>query len=126
MLALTLRLECSDIALRSEEMPTPEGYPGDGKKVVAAYIKGMFKGYASYDSFEISDFHWVHSIKGWAWLVCVRFQDRGHARTYALFIKDGVVLDSRYAVLTDACNTQAYAPFNEMGPMRPGVLEPLH
>ena len=81
---------------------------------------------ASYDAFAISDFRWVHSFKGWAWMTCVRFEDNGHPRTYVVFIKDGKVIDNRYAVQTDACNAQTYAAFDAMGPTRSGVLGPLY
>jgi hypothetical protein len=43
-----------------------------------------------------------------------------------VFIKDGKVIDGRYAVQTDACNTQTYAVFDAMGPTRAGVLGPLY
>ena len=59
-------------------------------------------------------------------MTCVRFEDKGHPRTYAFFIKDGRVIDSRDAVQTDACNTQTYAVFDAMGPTRAGILGPLH
>jgi hypothetical protein len=68
----------------------------------------------------------VHSLNGWAWMTCVRFEDSGHPRTYAVFIKDGKVIDGRYAVQTDACNTQTYAVFDAMGPTRAGVLGPVY
>ena len=48
------------------------------REVIAIHLKAVFKNYASYDAFEISDPRWVHSIKGWNWLTCVRFQDHGH------------------------------------------------
>jgi hypothetical protein len=105
--------------------------PGSGadpgyNNLVANHLKGLFKNRASYDAFAISAFRWVHSFKGWAWMTCVRFEDNGHPRAYAVFIKDGKVIDSRYAVQTDACNTQIYAAFDAMGPTRAGVLEPLY
>jgi hypothetical protein len=59
---------------------------------------------------------------GWSWITCVRFQDRGHSRTYALFLQSGKVIEGRYAVETDACGAQAYAPFALMT----GGLQPLH
>jgi hypothetical protein len=59
-------------------------------------------------------------------MTCVHFGDNGHPRTYAVFIKDGKVNDGRYAVQTDACDTQTYAAFDAMGPTRAGVLEPLY
>jgi hypothetical protein len=80
----------------------------------------LFKNQASYDAFEISPFRWVHSLKGWAWLTCVRFQDQGHPRVYAVFLKDGRIVDTRYAVVTDACDAQTYALFDAMrGAARP-------
>ena len=90
------------------------------------HLKATFKNLASYDAFAISTFRRVHSFKGWAWMTCVRFEDKGHPRTYAFFIKDGTVIDSRYAVQTDACNTQTYGVFDAMGPTRAGILGPLY
>jgi len=55
---------------------------------------------------KISAFRWVHSLKGWGWLTCVRFQDRGHPQIYAVLVRDGKILDGHYAVQTHACDTQ--------------------
>jgi len=79
---------------------------------IASDLKNRMKDIAAYDSFEISDPRWVHSINGWTRLVCVRFQDRGHRRTYAFFLADEQIVDSRYAVQTDACDAQTYSPFD--------------
>ncbi len=125
LLALALLPGCSDLALPSEETPAFGPEPGYNN-LVANHLKATFKNHASYDAFEISAFRWVHSLKGWTWSACVRFQDRGHPRTYAVFIKDGKVVDGRYSVQTDACETQAYAPFDAMRLARPGTLEPLY
>jgi hypothetical protein len=124
LLLVTLLPGCSDVAL-ADEMPASEPDPGYNN-LVAKHLKDTFKNRASYDAFAISAFRWVHSFKGWAWMTCVRFEDNGHPRTYAVFIKDGKVIDSRYAVQTDACNTQTYAVFDAMGPTRAGVLGPLY
>jgi hypothetical protein len=124
LLLVTLLPGCSDVAL-ADEMPASEPDPGYNN-LVAKHLKDTFKNRASYDAFAISAFRWVHSFKGWAWMTCVRFEDNGHPRTYAVFIKDGKVIDSRYAVQTDACNTQTYAVFDAMGPTRTGVLGPLY
>ena len=59
-------------------------------------------------------------------MTCVRFEDNGRPRAYAVFIKDRKVIDSRYAVQTDACNTQTYLAFDAMGPTRAGILGPLY
>jgi hypothetical protein len=124
LLAVALLPGCSDVALPSEEMPKSGAYPWYND-LVAQHLKA-FKDPASYDAFEISAFRWVHSLNGWSWITCVRFQDHGHPRMYAVFMKDGKVVDSRYAVQTDACNTQEYIPFSAMGSLRAGVLKPLH
>jgi hypothetical protein len=121
-------LGCSSLALPTEDAPASGPDPADNGLVVKR-LK-TFKDYDSYDAFEISDFRWVHSVKGWSWLACVRFQDRGHRRTYALFVKKGAIIDGRYAVETDGCETQSYSPFEPTtGARRPpsaGDLEPLH
>jgi hypothetical protein len=125
LLMVALLPGCSDVALPSEEMPASGAYPWYND-VVAQHLKKEFKNPASYEAFEISSFRWVHSLKGWSWIACVRFQDHGNSRTFAVFVKDGKVIDSRYAVQTDACNSQSYAVFNAMGPMRSGALGPLY
>jgi hypothetical protein len=125
LLMFALLAGCSDLALPSEDMPVSGPDPGYNN-LVANYLKNNFKNRASYDAFAISAFRWVHSFKGWAWMTCVRFEDSGHPRTYAVFIKDRNVINSRYAVQTDACNTQTYAAFDAMGPTRAGVLGPLY
>ena len=108
-----------------QDMPASGADPGYNK-IVANHLNSIFKNRASYDAFAISAFRWVHSLKGWAWMTCVRFEDNGHPRTYAVFIQDGKVIDSRYAVQIDACNTETYAAFDAMGPSRAGVLGPLY
>jgi hypothetical protein len=98
-------------------------------KLVAKHLKS-FKDYASYSAFEISDFRWVQSVKGWSWLTCIRFQDHGRVRTYALFLKGDAVIDGRYAVETDGCGAQNYLPFDlttgTNAPASSGILAPLH
>jgi hypothetical protein len=128
LLAVAVLPGCADVALPTEEMPASGADPGYNS-LVASYLKNNFANLATYDAFAISPFRWVNSFKGWAWMACVHFEDNGHPRTYAMFIKDGKVIDGRYAVLTDACNTQPYAAFDAMGPvkaMKAGVLGPLY
>jgi hypothetical protein len=117
---------CSDVAVPSEEMPPRSGAYPWYNDLVAEHLKKTFKNRTFYDAFAISAFRWVHSFNGWAWMTCVRFEDHGHPRTYAVFIKDGQVIDGRYAVQTDACDTQMYAGFDAMGPTRAGVLGPVY
>ena len=123
MLALVALSGCSNVALPEEGMPAMGADPSYGT-IIAGYIKSSLKDSASYGAFEISDVRWVHSVKGWNWLVCVRFQDRGHRRTYAFFLKDKEIVNSRYAVQSDACDAQTYSPFElTTGATRPA--EPM-
>ena len=112
---------CSGLAASSEEAPATGPDPAY-QQLVANYLRSTFKDYPSYDYFEISDPRWVHAFQGWSWLTCVRFQDRGRSRTYALFLQSGKIVDGRYAVETDGCGTQPYAPFG----LITGGLQPLH
>lgn len=120
---------CSELALTKEAAPTVGAPDPTYTEVIANHLKTTFKDRSSYDTFEISGTRWVHAMKGWSWLTCVRFHDHGLQRTYALFIKDSAVIDSRYTVQTDACDTQTYAPFAAMGTAMPasiGVQSPLY
>jgi len=81
------------------------------------------RNYATYELFEISEPRWVSSIRGWNWLVCVRFVDRGHRRNYALLLNGSTVVDGHYAYQTDNCGSQAYVVFEQMGGLG---LPPLH
>jgi hypothetical protein len=91
----------------------PESGPDPSyRDIVANHLKSTFKQYFFYDAFEISDPRWVHSFKGWNWLICVRFEDK---RTYTFFLDGNNIVDARYAVQTDQCGTQAYGVFEQMG-----------
>lgn len=92
-------------------------------EVIADRLKTTFKDYASYELFEISTPRWVHSFKGWNWLVCVRFLDRGRRRSYALIFNDSKVFEGHYAYQTDNCGTESYVVFEQM---RGLGLPPLH
>ncbi len=100
---------CSELALPSEAAPPPAPPPAY-VSLAAKYLSLALKDRAAYADFEISGLRWTDSIKGWTWLACVHFQDRGHLRSYAIFIQDNAVVDARYAVETDACETQTYTP----------------
>ncbi len=102
----------------------PESGPNPSyRDIVANHFKSTFKDYSPYDAFEISDPRWVHSFKGWNWLICVRFEDHGHKRVYTLFLDGDNIVDARYAVQTDQCGTQAYGLFEQM---EGSGLPPLH
>jgi hypothetical protein len=102
----------------------PPSAPDPSYRDVIAYcFKTTFKNYATYELFEISEPRWVSSIKGWNWLVCVRFVDRGRRRNYALLLNGSTVVDGHYAYQTDNCGSQAYVVFEQMGGLG---LPPLH
>ena len=82
--------------------------------MAATHLKQVLKNYSAYDSFEVSDPRWVHSIKGWTWLTCVRFRDQGRVRSYALFLDGNKIVDDRFAVQTDSRDLQTYYPFERM------------
>lgn len=126
MLSLCLA-GCSGLAATNEEMPVTGPDPGYNK-LVATHINNTFKDRASYADFEISEYRWVHTIKGWTWVTCVRFQDQSHTRFYAVYIQGNKIVDSRYAVQTDGCGTLAYTPFEVMTGAGggPSILAPLH
>jgi hypothetical protein len=101
----------------------PSGPDPSYRDVIAYCFKTTFKNYATYELFEISEPRWVSSIKGWNWLVCVRFVDRGRRRSYALLFNGSTVVDGHYPYQTDACGSQAYVVFEQMGGLG---LAPLH
>jgi len=107
----------------AQSEPPPSGPDPSYRDVIAYCFKTAFKNYATYELFEISEPRWVSSIKGWNWLVCVRFVDSGHRRNYALLFKDSTVVDGHYAYQTDNCASQAYVAFEQMGGLG---LSPVH
>jgi hypothetical protein len=123
-------LGSSGVALTQTDAPTSAPNPAAFHKIIGDYLKGSFKEIATYESFEISEPRWMHTVKGWSWLSCVRFQERSHVRTYAVFIQTDKVVDSRYAVTTDGCGEQTYAPFDDIPvtakPSSGVELDPLH
>jgi hypothetical protein len=116
---------CSELAQPSEAA-APPAYVS----LAAKYLLSTLKDRTPYAGFEISVPRWVASINGWAWLACVHFADRGHLRSYALFIQDNAVVDARFAVETDHCETQTYTQFDlvtgELGRPTAPVQSPLY
>jgi hypothetical protein len=112
---------CAGLAAGNADLPLAGPDPSY-RETVANHLKKVLKNYSLYDSFEISDPRWVNSIKGWAWLTCVRFRDQGRVRNYAIFLNGNRVVDDRFAVQTDSCELQTYYPFERM----PTGLAPLH
>ncbi len=112
-LALTLLAPpaCTQIAQPSEAATPPLEQPAYAA-IAAKYLASAMTDRASFESFEISGLRWVHALKGWSWLACVHFVDRGHLRTYALFMQNDAVVEARYAVQSDSCGSQSYTPFD--------------
>ncbi len=110
VLTIVILPGCSELAQPSEAAPpaAPDAYVA----LVAKYLLSTLKDRTAYSGFAISPLRWVDSLKGWAWLACVHFQDHGHLRSYTLFIQDNAVVDARYAVETDACERQSYTQFD--------------
>jgi hypothetical protein len=102
---------CTQIAQPSEAATPPVEQPAYAA-VAAKYISSTMANRDSFENFEISGLRWVHGLKGWSWLACVHFVDRGHPRTYALFIDNDAVIDGRYAVQSDSCAGQTFTPFD--------------
>jgi hypothetical protein len=129
LLALLLLAGCSSLAMEQQEAQdtTPASGVDPGyDKFVAAQLKQTFKDLSSFDSFEISEARWLQSSKGWAWLACVRFNDRGHQRSYAIYFKDNQLVDSRFAVQSDGCSGLSYSPLDlgAGGPRPRGAGDP--
>jgi hypothetical protein len=101
----------AQIAQPSEAATPPAEQPAYAA-IAAKYFSSTMADRASFENFEISALRWVHGLKGWSWLACVHFLDRGHLRTYSLFIQNDAVIDGRYAVQTDSCGAQSYTPFD--------------
>jgi hypothetical protein len=101
----------TQIAQPSEAATPPPEQPAYAA-LAAKYFSETMADRLAFENFEISELRWVHGFKGWSWLACVHFVDRGHPRTYALFIQNDAVIDARYAVQTDSCGSQSYTPFD--------------
>ena len=62
---------------------------------------------------EISGPRRVSSLKGAAWVVCLKAQHFPlPPRHYAVFIQRSHIVNSRLSVVIDQCELQSYAPFN--------------
>ena len=121
---------CSELAQSSQAASAPPAQPPAYVSLSAQYLLSTLKDRSAYSGFAISGLRWVDSMKGWAWLACIHFQDHGQLRSYAIFIQDNAVVDARYAVETDACASQTYTPFDlvtgELGRPTAPVQPPLY
>jgi hypothetical protein len=106
--ALFILVGCSSVPLLDSAEPAAAPVYGT---VISNALK-KFKDYANYSNFEISGARWVHSVTGWNWLVCVRYDDAGHQRFYSFFIENNKMVNQRYDIVTDQCAAQQYLPFD--------------
>jgi hypothetical protein len=113
---LVLLPACSELAQSSDAttQTLPPPAPPPYAALAAKHLQSAFKDRSPYDGFEISNVRWVLANGGRSWLTCVHFRDRGHPRSYAIFIQNNIVVDARYAVETDDCEKQAYTQFDLM------------
>src|SRR4029078_11975552 len=68
---------------------------------------------------EISGLRPVQTLKGPAWLTCLRIDPGGNPQQYAIFIQDNAVVDWRVAVVVDQCHKEAYSPLPPPEPDKP-------
>lgn len=101
---------CASGGLAPQTAP-PDGPPPTYLTQIATRLKTQFKKPPT-DGLELSEPRWLLSSNGWTWLVCVRFQDQGYRRSYVVYFDATKVLDNRYAVLSDDCDSQTYTPFD--------------
>jgi hypothetical protein len=106
LLTLVCLSACGNIVVPEEAAPSID--PGYGKTAADHILKTIHNATGT----EISQPRWVHAQKGWSWLACIHFQDQGRQRTYVLFIRGNAVIDWRYAVQDDSCDTQTYSPLD--------------
>jgi len=120
LLSLTLTAACGSLATDAVQTPALNT---DYLQTIAKRLRATFSKTPLTGPIEISDPRWVQANKGWGWIVCIRFQDRGHQRTYVMIFDRNEFLDERYAVQTDACGAQTYSGFDPgSGGMRPGSV----
>lgn len=120
LLSLALTAACGSLA--TEVVPTSALNP-DYRETVAKRLRATFSKMPMGNPVEISDPRWMQANKGWGWMVCIHFQDRGHQRTYVLLFDRNAFIDERYAVQTDACDAQTYSAFDlGSGGVRPGSV----
>ena len=89
----------------------PAGAPPPFRKLITANVVAIFGDASRAQGMKISGVRRVDSLKGPAWLVCVRTMSDGRALDYAVFIQDEKIVDSRLAVRGDHCEAEALEPF---------------
>ena len=73
--------------------------------------------------FEISEPRRSDSMKGPAWLVCLKSNVYTQPKYHAAFILNGKLLDSRFSVTMDRCEDQSYTQFHYLPVTSPAVRD---
>lgn len=110
---------CSGLSTPMVEQAPVAGPSPMANNVVLKKVQTVFADRAAYQDFEVSDYRWVRTLNGYDWLACVRFQDHGRPRLFAVFLKADAVIDTRFAVETDNCDRRAYVPLDPSAPPPP-------
>jgi hypothetical protein len=116
VLALVLALILGACSI-SEFLPSTSSEDAAGPEPAYRYIVAVNMGVivgnpGTVGETQISALRRVESLKGAAWLVCLKAEHQAMPRFYAAFIQRNRVTDSRLSVLIDQCEVQPYAPFN--------------
>jgi hypothetical protein len=83
------------------------------RQIVAENIGTIFANPAELGILEISNVRQAdHSLKGQAWLTCLRIHAGDAPQEYAVFIRDGKIVDARSGVAIDRCKQQTYSAFD--------------
>ncbi len=98
--------------------PVPDLSQPNYRRIVADNIKTVFPNQASLGVLEISGVRPVDHLKGRVWLTCLKLDALGTPQTYAIFIQDGKIIDTRVGILIDQCHKEAYTPFDISPPAK--------
>ena len=99
----------------SEVAPLPQpdlsGPSPNYRKLIAPSVAGIVGDVKRVRTMQISRARAVNSMKGPAWLVCLRADVDVKVLDYAILIQEEQIVDSRIAARTDQCQDQDYEPF---------------
>jgi len=107
--ALLAGCSLSEVALSPQNDiagPTP-----NYRKLITAQLASIVGEGRRPQGLRISAPRRVDSVKGIAWLVCLRADADTQPLDYAILIQEERIVDSRTAARTDQCYAQLYEPF---------------
>ena len=99
----------SEVALAPQH--DTAGPPPNYRKLIATGLAGIAGADKRAHAMQISRARRVDSLKGPAWLVCLRANADTKPLDYAILIQEERIVDSRTAARTDQCQDQTYEPF---------------